>query len=85
MSKAFISLAKTKEDWFILIEGYYLMKGLIPSGDVQKFKKLCKFLYVTTCKIRILLDTNLDVSMKGKTDFTIDEIEVYINGFLNNS
>lgn len=76
----FLSIAKGRDGtWYTLIDGYALHKGLISSPYIQKFKKAAKSLTMKSCKMRILLDTDLNVSMSGKDIFTIDEVEVYID------
>jgi len=77
----FLSIAKSRDDtWYVLIMGDALSEGLISSSYIQKFKKAAKSLKMQSCKMRVLLaDSQLDVSIKGKEIFTLDEVEVYID------
>jgi hypothetical protein len=78
-----ITLAKERNGgWVVLINGQHLIDGLITSGEIQLLKQALKKFKIKLCKIRILCDSQVDVSMKGKYMFTNDEVEEYLDAFV---
>lgn len=77
----YVAFAMSNGNWYIVLNGYALIKGLIGNEHCQKITMFAKKMNVCHTRIRVECDTDLDVSSNGKNIFTIQETLDYVSKF----
>jgi hypothetical protein len=77
----YIAFGMSDGNLYLILNGWALQKGLIGNEHCQKIITFANKLNISSTRIRVELDTELDVSSKGKNLFTIPETIDYVSKF----